>query len=295
MDVVATVADAGGGLGLTLVATVALAGFRHGFDVDHVAAITDIASATPRRRAAFVLATTYALGHMAVVSVLGLLAVLAGDSFPASWDALAGKAIGLSLIWLGLYVAYSIVRHRQDFRMRSRWMLLVGGARRGLSWLKPATHVVVEHEHEHPADGHHDHAHDQPGGRIGPTGRQYAAVATQTTTHTHAHTHVVPMPPDPFTEYNRKTSFVIGMLHGVGAETPTQMLLFTTAAGLSGATEAIALVALFVAALLVGNTVLAIAAVAGASMGEKVPFLHLTFGWIAAVASISVGTLYLFE
>lgn len=295
MDVAALweVADANGTVALSLAATVLLAGFRHGFDIDHVAAITDIASASPGRRTSFFLATSYALGHMVVVFAFGVAAVFVGDSIPATWDALAGRVIGLSLIWLGLYVLYSIVRHRRDFRMRSRWMLLVAGARRGVLWMRPTKQVVVEHDHEHLADGHHAHAHEPM--TLLTASPERSAVATLTDTHTHTHTHVVPMPSDPFTEYSAKTSFLIGMIHGVGAETPTQILLFTTAAGLAGALGGVTLVALFVAGLLLGNTVLAILAIAGISTGRRLPLLYLSLATTTAVISIAVGSAYLFD
>lgn len=284
-------ADAAGALAPSLAVTVFLAGFRHGFDVDHVAAITDIASATPGRRTSLFLATMYALGHMLVVFGLGVAAVFAGDRIPESWDAAAGRLIGLSLILLGVYVVYSVARYRRDFRMHSRWMLVVAASRRGLRWLRPVRHVVVEHAHEHPADGHHDHAHDAlPQGDPSP-----GSVAVRTTTHAHTHRHVVPMPSDPFTEYTPRTSFVVGMIHGVGAETPTQMLLLATAAGLAGALGGVALVAVFVTGLLLGNTLLAIVAAAGMSAGRKLPALYMGLALATATISIAVGSMYLFE
>lgn len=291
---VAGIPEADGGLGLGLLVTVFLAGFRHGFDLDHVAAITDIASATPERKRSFLLATLYAVGHMLVVFALGVAAVFAGSSIPASWDAVVGRLIGFSLVLLGLYVVYSILRYRRDFRMRSRWMLLVAGARRGLLWMRPTRQVIVEHDHEHPADGHHHHAHDhEPDGLLSPAPLP-VQVATRTATHTHTHRHFVPMPSDPFSEYSPTTSFVIGMIHGVGAETPTQILLFTTAAGLAGALGGVSLVALFVLGLLLGNTVLALVSAAGVSMGQKVPVLYLALAATAGVVSIAVGSTYLF-
>jgi high-affinity nickel-transport protein len=294
MDLAAlgALAETGGGLGLTVAATVFLAGFRHGFDLDHVAAITDIASATPERKRSFLLATTYAVGHMLVVFALGVAAVFAGDSIPASWDAAAGRLIGLSLVLLGLYVAYSIARYRRDFRMRSRWMLLVAGARRGLVWMRPTRHVIVEHEHEHPADGHHHHDHEAT--ELLSQAARPLQVATRTATHKHTHRHIAPMPSDPFSEYSPATSFVIGMIHGIGAETPTQILLFTTAAGLAGALGGVSLVTLFVVGLLLGNTVLALVSVAGVSAGRKVPVVHLAVAAVTAVMSIAVGSTYLF-
>ena len=47
-------------------------GFRHGFDLDHVAAITDISGSQVFRLRAFVLSTLYALGHALTVVALGL-------------------------------------------------------------------------------------------------------------------------------------------------------------------------------------------------------------------------------
>jgi len=90
-----------------------------------------------------------------------------------------------------------------------------------------------------------------------------------------------------------KTSFLIGMVHGVGAETPTQILLFTTAAGLAGALGGVTLVVLFVTGLFLGNTVLALAAAAGVSAGRKVPLLYLGFASMTAAVSILVGWTYL--
>ncbi len=284
-----------GGLALTLLLTVFLAGFRHGFDIDHVAAISDIASASPSRRTAYSLATAYATGHMVVVFVLGAAAVFAGDSIPASWDAVAGRIIGASLIWLGVYVAYSVVRHGGDFRMKSRWMLLVAGARRGLGWMRSTPDVVIEHDHKHPADGHHHHPYEHEVRALAASERANSEVATRTRTHTHTHRHVAPMPPDPFAEYSPRASFVIGMIHGVGAETPTQILLFTTAAGLAGALGGVTLVALFVLGLLLGNTVLAVLTVTALSAGRRLPLVYLGLATTTGMISIGLGFIYLFD
>lgn len=289
------IAHADGGLALTLVVTVLLAGFRHGFDIDHVAAISDIASGSSSRTRSFALATTYAVGHVVVVFALGLLAVFAGDSIPPSWDAVAARFIGATLIWLGLYVIYSAVRYRRDFRMQSRWMLVVAGVRRGLLWMRPSHPVIVEHDHEHAAEGHHQHSHEDnpPPPAIAASG--HSLVVTRTNTHTHTHRHVVSMPSDPFTDYSPRTSFAIGMIHGIGAETPTQILLFTTAAGVTGAVGGVALVAVFAAGLLLGNSILTFASVAGASAGRRLPALYLALATTTAVISIGVGCAYLFE
>lgn len=291
MVAVGTVAT-GTGVGVGIVLAVFLAGFRHGFDLDHVAAITDITSGAPSRRSGFLLATLYASGHMLVVFGLGLVAVFTGSAISTSFDLVGGRLIGITLIALGCYVLYSLIRYRRDFRVRSRWMLLVAGARRALMWLRPTRHVVIEHEHPH-SEGHHVHSHSPQGSP--PRATAHATIAAETKIHSHAHKHVVPMPSDPFTEYGPATSFVIGMVHGVGAETPTQILLFTTAAGIAGARGGIAVVGVFVLALLLGNTVLAAVASAGFSTGKKMPLLYMGLAAASAIVSMWVGASYLFD
>lgn len=281
----------GQGLALGVVVAVFLAGLRHGFDVDHIAAISDITSSQQNPRRSLVLATTYALGHMLVLFALGMAAVIAGERIPEAVDSLAGRIIGFTLIALGVYVVYSLIRFRRDFRMRSRWMLVLAGARRALHWIRPSRQIVIEHEHEHAPDGHHDHVF--PSSSTSPTAG--GAVATAVDTHTHTHKHVVPMPSDPFTEYGKRTSFFVGMIHGVGAETPTQVLLFTTAAGLGGSTGGILLVGAFVIGLLLGNSVLAVATTFGFSAGKKLPVVYMGLAAVTALVSMYVGSAYLFQ
>lgn len=287
MDI-ASVADAakGEGLALGVVVAVFLAGLRHGFDIDHIAAISDITSAQPDRKRSLFFATAYALGHMLVVFALGLVAVFAGEAIPDAADSIAARFIGLTLVALGVYVVVSLIRFRRDFRMRSRWMLLVAGARRVLRWIRPHDHVVVEHEHEHDAAGHHHDVHDSA-----PAGSA-TRVATKIEAHAHTHRHIVPMPSDPFTEYGVRTSLLVGMIHGIGAETPTQVLLFSTAAGVAGAMGGVVLVAAFVVGLLLGNSVLALVTTAGFAAGKKVPVIYMTVAAATAIVSVYVGTAY---
>ena len=47
-----------------------LFGFRHGFDWDHIAALTDLTGSQAKSRRSMWLATLYALGHGAMVLVL---------------------------------------------------------------------------------------------------------------------------------------------------------------------------------------------------------------------------------
>ena len=46
-------------------------GFRHGFDWDHIAALTDLTGSQATSRRSMWLATLYALGHAAMVNLIG--------------------------------------------------------------------------------------------------------------------------------------------------------------------------------------------------------------------------------
>ena len=282
----------GEGLRWGVVLAVFLAGLRHGFDLDHIAAITDITSSQPDKRRALRLSTFYAAGHALVLLVLGAIAVLLGKRIPAAADALVGRVIGATLIVLGAYVIFSLIRFRRDFRLKSRWMLALAGIRRTLLWLRRqrAEKFEIEHEHEHEHDSGHQHSHAS---LLGDMGTEGTTVLVRKTVHSHMHRHVVAAPPDPFLEYGPATSFGVGLIHGVGAETPSQVLLFATAAGLAGSLGGTAVLFAFVIGLFLGNSILAVATTAGFSGGRKAPRLYMVLAGLTALVSMYVGALYL--
>lgn len=264
------------------------AGLRHGFDLDHIAAITDITSSQLERRRAIVLGTVYAAGHAVMLLFLGGIAVVAGQKIPETLDEAMGRVIGATLIALGVYVVYSLLRYGRDVRLRSRWMLVLSGLKRTVAWLRrtPVREVEISHEHEHPVDGHHHH-HEH----LSPADEKPGAVKTHT--HLHPHSHVVPAPADPFTEYGIATCFGIGMIHGVGAETPSQVVLFTTAAGVTGVLGGVWVLLAFVVGLLIGNTILVAASATGFSSGQRLPSIYMVLALMTALVSLWVGVLYL--
>jgi cytochrome c biogenesis protein CcdA len=215
LAVIGDIAERGFGFGL-LVTTFWL-GFRHGIDYDHIAAITDITSSQDERRRSLLFGTLYALGHAVVVFTIGVLAIVAGENLPEGVDEIMTRIVGVTLLILGVYVVYSLIRHGRDFRLRSRWMLVFEGVRRGARWVttraarrreelaaarsgggsSPGGVATLEEEPEAPL-WHHGH-HGLPG----------------------HHHHAAPEPDDTFMTYGRATAFVVGMIHGVGGETPT--------------------------------------------------------------------------
>ena len=276
------------GLGWGIVLTAFLFGFRHGFDLDHLAAIADITGSQSDTRRSLALSSLYAVGHALVVFVLGTVAIVAGAYIPTWVDAMMGRVIGVTLVALGAYLLYAVARHGAGFRMRSRWMLVLSGLRRVLARFRTPQAIVIEHDHEHAHAGPHDHHHPSavPGPPSGP-------VMTATRTHRHTHRHVATMPVDPFESYGPVTAVGIGMLHGVGAETPTQVLLFATAAGVGSATLGLVVLALFVGGLVVANTIVAAAATMGFLNGARSPRLYVALALVTAAFSIALGIGYL--
>ncbi len=278
-------------LGIGLLLTTFGFGLRHGIDWDHVAAITDIAGSQEDVRRALGYSTLYALGHAAVVFVIGVVAIAFGERLPAGVDAVMERFVGATLLLLGAYLMFALIRHGRDLPIRSRWMLLFAGARRGYRWVREhgPRRVEIVHEHEHPSDEPHPYGDD-----LARTSRSAAvgAVAAPPRTHRHRHRHVGTLPDDPFATYGGSTSFGVGMIHGVGAETPTQVLLFVTAAGVGTTGAGVLLLVVFLIGLLVSNTAIAAACSFGfLSVSRSFP-VYATISVVTAVFSLAIGLLF---
>jgi hypothetical protein len=187
---------------------------------------------------------------------------------------------------LGLWMSYSLLRQKRAFRMRSRWMLIVDLGRY-LFRRRSRELVEITHDHEHAAAGSaHGHTHpvDSDGGK---------AIAVKTKTHRHLHSHVLPLPPDPFPSPGVRSALWIGALHGIGAETPTQLLVFLHAASVGGIASGIALLAVFLIGLFVSNMGIAAAAVWGFLSASRNFPLYAAIAAITALLSLGLGSLYL--
>ena len=266
------------GFGLALVFSAFAFGFRHGIDWDHIAAITDITSSQNSVRTGLRFASLYAAGHAVVVFVIGVLAIVAGENIPDSVDSLMGRIVGVTLIFLGIYVVYALIRHGRDFRLRSRWMLVFQGGRRIYRWVRAKLgRNVHDHIHDHPGPHSDEHVHPVPKGDV-----------LVRTTHTHTHRHT-----DPFVNYGTGTSLAVGVLHGVGAETPTQVLIFLAAAGAGGALGGVVTLAVFLVGLFAANSVLAVLSASGFLAATKRFTVYATVSCITAAASLVLGVSFL--
>src|ERR1700688_4985843 len=120
----------------------AILGFRHGFDYDHIAAISDITSVQTNRWRGMRLGLLYALGHAAMVALLGSAVIIFQLSLPHGIDRVAERLVGLTLLVLGVYVLASIFSGNPA--PRSRFHLLAG-AFRWVRW------KVKKYWHDHDA------------------------------------------------------------------------------------------------------------------------------------------------
>jgi high-affinity nickel permease len=294
------IAEDAGAIGLI---TTALAlGFRHGFDWDHLAAITDVTSTTttaeageldheavheeaigaghahahggpeelnthearpdtsahahpaqpprfvPEQRRALLLGSLYALGHAAVVALLGTLALLFGAVLPDWVDRVMGPVVGATLLFLGIWVfvsLYQYARHGHEFRLRSRWMLVFDSVR--YAW------------------------------------RRFQA-------RLHGHEHVDPIE---MSSYGVRTAFGVGMIHGIGAETGTQVLLIAAIGGASSQGLGIPMLIAFIVGLLVANSIVVVITATGFIASRFRERVYVFIGVIAGTFSLVIGAIFL--
>jgi ABC-type nickel/cobalt efflux system permease component RcnA len=266
-------------VGAGLLGSALALGLRHGFDVDHLAAIGDIAGTERSPRRALGLSTVYAVAHGAVVLVLGIVAVVGGSYVPPSLDEVLGRVAGVTLLVMGAYVLLGLLRHGTDFRVRSRWSLVLDALAAVRGRLRDRA-AVVEFEHDHPHDHRrpHGHDHEETGGATA-----HGAVAVG---HRHLHRHRGVLPG---AGYGWRAAAGVGVVHGVGAETPTQVVLFVAAAGAGGVAAGLSVLGSFVVGLLLANTAVAVVAAAGVRTGAG----RTALAALAGVFSLVVGTLLL--
>jgi high-affinity nickel-transport protein len=304
----AVVADqATGAIGL--ITTALVLGIRHGFDWDHLAAITDVTSTTstadaaeldheavhehtaehriehrhthggpaelqahgappegteqphahddepqaPRflteQRRALLLGSLYALGHAAVVALLGTLALLFGAVLPDWVDEVMGPIVGATLLLLGIWVfvsLYQYARHGREFRLRSRWMLVFDTARH--AWRKLQARL-------------------------------------------HGHEHVDPME---MSSYGVRTAFGVGVIHGIGAETGTQVLLIAAIGGASSEGLGFPMMLAFIVGLLISNSIVVLITATGFIASRVRERLYVVIGVVAGTFSLVIGAVFLF-
>lgn len=221
-------------------------GFRHGFDYDHIAAITDIAGieATPRRTMR--LGFMYAIGHAVTVAALGGAVIGFKLALPQGLDRWAEKLVGITLMVLAVYVLGTLVRSKGRVRPKSRGSLVMSAVRWGhLRW------------------------------RRWRTGDAQLAMG-------------------PGREVNGPACFGIGVIHGLGAETPSQIALFLLASNLGGVSRGLLGLSVFLVGLVLMNTLMTASAAGLFKAGRGWKGWAPVLTGVAAAYSFGIGMVFLF-
>ena len=173
----------------------------------------------------------YVIGHASTVAALGALVIVFQRSLPPRIDNWAERAVGFTLVLLGLYVLGTLLRQKAAFVPKSKASILIG-AFRGVSW---RIRKVFD-----------------PG--------------------------AVGRPKNDGDNYSRRSVFVVGVIHGLGAETPSQLLLFLLAVNLGGLARGFLGLTVFLLGLLLMNTLMTASAVGifGASAANLAKLMKFT-------------------
>ena len=78
-------------------------------------------------------------------------------------------------------------------------------------------------------------------------------------------------------------------MHGVGAETPTQLLVFLAAANAGGTATGLAVLVAFTTGLLVSNTVVTFIGARGFGLASARPAIQVSFALATVAISIVLG------
>jgi hypothetical protein len=93
--------------------------------------------------------------------------------------------------------------------------------------------------------------------------------------------------------YGLKSSFLIGLIHGFGAETPTQLILFFMTARLGGVALGLAGLLLFIVGMATVNTLVCVVLARLLYLGARYAAFQRVLSGITAIYSFVVGVIFL--
>ena len=238
--------------------TALILGLRHGTDIDHIAAILDMAgsSATEKTRknnlrrilADMRFPLLYVIGHGLMVILLGVLALCFGAVIPHWFDQIMERIVGVTLLLLSAYLLYSLylfATKGEEVKLKSRWMVLFAAIGNVLSWL---SHKLFKHEH------------------------RSSQVAN----------------------WDDKGALMIGAIHGFGAETGSQVLLFASVAGAGNIGEGLYMLGTFTVGMMISTLAIGFAISAGLASSRFFKPAMVVLGIFAAIFSLIVGLYFTF-
>lgn len=315
-DVLFDIAATGG---VPLLWTALLLGIRHGFDWDHIAAISDVTSTTATADAAEVV---HVSSHETATSVQrhghgGLeevrahaesshphvhMASAAADSNGTSGDHVAVGAarprlgaeerralalgtlyaVGHALVVAGLGTLALVFG-----AVLPDWVDPIMGRIVGLTlvllgaWVFVSLYQYARHGRAFRLRSRWMLVFD---------GIRYGWRRLQARLHGHEHADPIEM-----SSYGPRTALAVGMIHGIGAETGTQVLLIAAIGGASSQGLGLPMMLAFIAGLLVANSMVVVITATGFIASRARERLYIAIGVVAGTFSLLIGLLFLFR
>jgi hypothetical protein len=303
----ASVAQPAVGFGVLL--TGLFLGIRHGIDWDHIAAITDITSTTASARIAEAAHTEqhhtvagHSHGHGGALEVrahdagpgaatlapaiaMGSQArreregIVAGQTEAIRLGTLYALGHGVVVIALGL-AALSVGA------LLPAWLDPIMGRVVGLTLLALGLWVMYS-IYRYARGGERFRLRSRwmlvfDGARYG--WRRFQA-------RLHGHEHVEPLE---MSSYGVRTAFGVGMIHGIGAETGSQVLLIAAVGGAASGGLGVPMLFAFVVGLLLSNFAIVLVSSVGFVSSQARERVYVAFGAVAGVFSLVVGSIFVF-
>ena len=106
----------------------------------------------------------------------------------------------------------------------------------------------------------------------------------------HGHEHVDPME---MSSYGVRTAYGVGLIHGIGAETGTQVLLIAAIGGASSQGLGFPMMVAFIVGLLISNSIVVLLTATGFIASRFRQRLYVVIGVVAGTFSIVIGTIFL--
>jgi high-affinity nickel-transport protein len=107
----------------------------------------------------------------------------------------------------------------------------------------------------------------------------------------HGHEHVEPLE---MSSYGTRTAFGVGMIHGIGAETGTQVLLIAAVGGAASAGLGVPMLFAFVIGLLISNFAIVLLSSVGFVASQTRERVYVAIGAVAGAFSLVIGAVFLF-
>lgn len=108
----------------------------------------------------------------------------------------------------------------------------------------------------------------------------------------HGHEHADPIE---MTSYGPRTALAVGMIHGIGAETGTQVLLIAAVGGASSQGLGLPMMVAFIVGLLVANSLIVLITATGFVTSRARERIYIAVGVIAGAFSLLIGLAFLLD